>query len=213
MGLYGDSHIAMWFKALDEIAIRSHWKLVLLSKGACPAGFVSTFRTTAGVGWRACNQWRRSAIARINRIDPALLLISQAFVRWPNTVSPSPALWGRGVNELLSAIHAPRAQKVFIGTIPSVYGPVCLYQHMSHVQSCSVSPRSRLTPYSQAESQAAQASGARYIDVTPWFCARRCSGIIGDYDVYFNEGHVALPYTRFLEGVLADAIGLQPHRS
>ncbi|HTZ10405.1 MAG TPA: acyltransferase family protein, partial [Acidimicrobiales bacterium] len=37
MVLYGDSHAAMWFQALDQIAVRTHWQLVLLSKVGCPA--------------------------------------------------------------------------------------------------------------------------------------------------------------------------------
>jgi hypothetical protein len=64
------------------------------------------------------------------------------------------------------------------------------------------------TPWARAEKQAAAAVGARYIDVTPWFCAQRCSAVIGKYDVYFNYSHVAIGYTDFLAGVLAQAIDL-----
>ena len=33
MVLYGDSHALMWFRAMNQIAIRAHWRLVILGKG------------------------------------------------------------------------------------------------------------------------------------------------------------------------------------
>jgi hypothetical protein len=109
---------------------------------------------------------------------------------------------------MFSQIRVPRATKVIIGSIPALNGPACLAQHATDVQACSISPRSRLSPFDAAERRAAQAAGAQYIDVTPWFCSKVCSPIIGDYDVYYNTGHVALAYSRFLEGALTNAIHL-----
>jgi hypothetical protein len=60
--------------------------------------------------------------------------------------------------------------------------------------------------YVRAERQAAASAGDRYIDVIPWFCAKKCSPVIGRYDVYFDQSHVSSGYARFLEGVLAQKI-------
>ena len=38
--LYGDSHAGMWFRAMDGIAHRSGWRLVVLFKPGCPASLV-----------------------------------------------------------------------------------------------------------------------------------------------------------------------------
>ena len=65
-----------------------------------------------------------------------------------------------------------------------------------------------LTNYNNAERRAATASGARYISTTPWFCAKRCNAVIGNHDVYFNPYHVAVGYSEFLEGVLAESFNL-----
>ena len=34
--LFGDSHAAQWFPALDDIATRHHWRLLVLTKKGCP---------------------------------------------------------------------------------------------------------------------------------------------------------------------------------
>jgi hypothetical protein len=77
--------------------------------------------------------------------------------------------------------------------------------HTDNVQACSGKPDS---PYNSAEKRAAASEGARYVDVTPWFCARACSPVIGDYDVYWNDTHVAVGYSQFLEGALATTLDL-----
>ena len=41
MVLYGDSHAGMWFRAIDGIATRAHWKLIVLFKPGCPANDLS----------------------------------------------------------------------------------------------------------------------------------------------------------------------------
>ncbi len=207
MVLYGDSHAGMWFRALDDIATRYHWKLVVLFKSACPAGALPTW--TRGTGgkdktrWQTCDDWHRFAVTQINRIDPDLLILSQELNRNPKGLEYTPKQWQRGLQRLLGQVTAARTTKVVLGNIPTSRGPVCLAQYVDDVQACGGNPTTR---YNKAELQAARLSDARYVDVTPWFCASTCSPIIGTMNVYFNTSHVAVGYTRFLENVLAQSL-------
>jgi hypothetical protein len=205
MVLYGDSHAAMWFEVFNQIALRAHWRLFILTKGACPAEDVPT-RTPDGIGeWTTCDQWHHFAIARIRQIHPDLLVVTQKPVdESDGTPYPSPQ-WRMGLERLLRLI--PKVKKIVLGNIPKSQGPDCIAEHTGDVQACSSDPKA-LSYYNDAEKQAATAEGARYIDVTPWFCAVRCSPIIGDHDVYFNAGHIATDYSLFLEGVLAQKLDL-----
>ncbi len=210
MVLYGDSHAAMWFRALDEIAVRSHWKLIVLAKVGCPAGLLATHAPGESGEWVACDQWHRFAVQRIDQIDPNLLLISQEIQPKPDGGAYTATQWRRGLTKLFSRIHAPRAKEVIIGNIPHATGPDCLLQHLSDVQACSTVPsRSDLVGFNQVERQAARTAGAGYINVVPWFCSTVCSSVIGNYDVYADHKHVAVGYTRFLEGAMTEALHLE----
>jgi len=208
MVLYGDSHAAMWFDAINEVATRAHWRLIILSKGSCSAAPIPTHPPGALGEWTACDAWHRFAIAKINHLDPELLVVSQDVTGNPQGVTYTPAQWRHGLRELFKLVTAPKTAKVILGNIPPAGGPNCLALHVDNVRTCSSGPQNAFTPYNTAEMQAAAAGGARYIDVTPWFCARICPSIIGNFDVYFNASHVAVGYSRFLEGVLAQTFNL-----
>jgi peptidoglycan/LPS O-acetylase OafA/YrhL len=214
MVLYGDSHAGMWFRALDDIAKRAHWRLIALLKGGCPASPLSTQPTGGGGDLAACDKWHEYAIKRINRIDPSLLIVSQAsYYVMPSGVVYTSGQWQRGLQDLLRLVTAPKTAKVILGNLPGAanLGPGCLSQHVGSVQICSISPnRSRFVGDNRAEKRAAVVERARYIDVTPWFCAKTCTSVIGHYDVYFYGNHVAVGYSRFLEGVLSKALNLGP---
>jgi hypothetical protein len=202
MVLYGDSHAGMWFQALDEIASRAHWKLIGLIKSSCPAAPMPNIAT--------CADWQRYAIKRIKAINPDLLVISQ-WARDPITfgVRDPANQWKQYLESLLKSVASPTTTSVVIGQIPYLQGTECLARGLPDVQRCSVSPRfSFVPPYNRAERAAALAEGARYIDVTPWLCAKRCSPVIANYDVYVDGDHLSTGYTLYLEGVLAQKLGL-----
>jgi hypothetical protein len=198
----------MWFKAIDDIATRAHWRMVILSKGSCPAALLPTHPPGVSGRWAACDQWHQFAIDRINKTKPDLLVISQEYNQAPDGVGYSTSQWRHGLEELFRAITAPKTEELVIGNIPATLGPNCLLQHLDDVPACSAKPLSALTPFNRAEQAASTSAGVAYIDVTPWFCATTCSTVIGHFDVYFNSSHVAVGYTRFLEGVLAQALNL-----
>ena len=208
MVLYGDSHAGMWFQALNAIAIRARWRLVILFKEGCAASLSPHYQPGGGGGgdWVACNQWHRYVTKRIRQIDPALLIVSQASFYGSGNQRLQ-----RGLRRLFTRAVSPRTAKVMIGnpTI-SVAGsaPDCLTRHMDDVQACSGPPDSVRSRLNNVEQRAATAGGARYINVIPWFCTKVCSDVIGHYAVYTAGDHVTVGYSFFLENVLAKALRL-----
>ncbi len=99
---------------------------------------------------------------------------------------------------------------VILGNIPSLPDdpPTCLSLHTTDIQVCSGPPTRYLVKYNRAEKAAVTSVGGRYIDMTPWFCSRRCTAVVGNYEVYINADHVTKVYTFALGGVLAKALQL-----
>ncbi|HUA94299.1 MAG TPA: acyltransferase family protein, partial [Acidimicrobiales bacterium] len=198
--LYGDSHAGMWFHPLDAIASRAGWRLVVLYLGGCPPSLYPYEGVFPGFQQQSCLPFHRFALRTIRDLGPAVVVVSQER----NSVL-RPAQWNRGLRKVLDDIDTPGTEKIVLGNIPLSGGPACLAAHQDDVPACDGTV---LQSYNTAERRAAAAAGARYIDVTPWFCAQRCSPIVGTFDVYFNTLHVAAGYTMFLEGVLASAVAL-----
>ncbi len=207
--LLGDSHAAMWFQALNGIAIRKHWKLVLLYKDGCPASLVPVERQ--GVVNERCNQWHKFVVGRIRSIDPEVLIVSQAelYVR-PDGSRYYPSQWQRSLDTTLAMLSTQNTKKtIVLGNLVASgsSGPDCLGRHTDNVQTCSSHPRLNFVALNKAEKRAAKAVGAKYVNVVPWFCTSVCSEVIGNDEVYW-QNHVTVGYSLFLEGVLQKAIAL-----
>lgn len=89
--LYGDSHAAMWFRALDSIAVQSRWRLVFLAKASCPAVDLAVDNPvdfgTPGGSFTPCAVWHRFAAARFAPSGP----ISSSSPRTSSTDRTDPS--------------------------------------------------------------------------------------------------------------------------
>jgi hypothetical protein len=215
MVLYGDSHSAMWFQTIDDIAIADHWKLWYLGKSACPAELLPMenpgYFGTPGGEYTQCDQFHTYAIAQINRLSPNLVIVTQEWHPPPDNRPYTNAQWRAGLEKFFTSITVPGVQFDVIGNIPQLpEDPAqCLYAHSDDLLACSAPIAKSLNPYGQAEKTAVESVGGRYVDTTPWFCSSTCTAVIGRYQVYFNQQHVMGPYAAFLGGVMAQALQLQ----
>ena len=223
MVVYGDSHASMWLPAFSAIAKADHWRLVLLAKLGCPAALVSVRPyPTWGVGetrYTACDEWHAWATDTIKEMHPNLLIISQ---KDSNTaVGPAgsapvvigAAQWKVGLAALLATFRVPDMRVVLLGTTPilPLVDSTCLAAHSDNVQSCSVPVEEGASPLDQVDRAAASSAHVGYVNTLPWFCSRICTPIVGDLELYDSSGtHVSSPYARYLQNVIAEAIGLPP---
>jgi peptidoglycan/LPS O-acetylase OafA/YrhL len=210
MVLFGDSHALMWFQAVDNIATRAHWRLVILGKDSCMANAYPPGSEAVSSLFKFCSEWQRIAVARIKLLDPDLVLVTQEVQSAPGNRPYTVAQWQRGLAETIAHMTGPRTHVVVLGNIPRADQdpPDCLAEHPTQVQLCSGTLPSYLTPYQRAERKAVTEAGGRYIDTTPWFCSHTCSAVVGHYQVYLDQLHVTETYSLFLEEVLAEKLQL-----
>jgi hypothetical protein len=222
MVAYGDSHVLMWLPALEYVATRFHWRLVVLGKPYCPAGLVTPADPpgwgAVGGPYTVCDQWHQWAIQTIDRLHPNLLIVSQIspYLGPASAGGSQPEISadqsGQGLLALFRSIRGAGIHKVVLGDIPRVSQPppACLSAHPGDVQACSV-PNDPTTAavedrYNNFEHLAVAAAGGRYIDTTPWFCSRVCTSVIDHYVVYMDPYHVTATYAEYLEVVLGQAL-------
>ncbi len=219
MVLYGDSHAAMWFDAVDLIAVAAHWRLALLAKGDCEFADL-TFRTPAVAGssdtpFAACASWHAFALARMDQLHPDLVVATQAYNLGPGGVAFSGRAWERGTEDAIRSFPVPADRVVVLGNIPqtATSGPQCLTLHPDAVQRCSSPVLPYVAQTDTAERRAAASTGARYVDMVPWFCSTTCTGVIGRYQPYLDPFHVTAAYSFALRGVLTEELDLPAYAS
>ena len=198
--LFGDSHAAQWFPAINEIAVASNIKLIPLTKSACPS--VDTPRTLKGVRYFACESWRQAALARIAYIKPDLLIISN--LQSTNLVPDGQTFeeaWQMGLARTLEKVPPGTKVAVIADTPEQLDTPaICLSAHLDRANVCGRSPTDAFHSEAQkAEKAAAAAFGASYIDMTPFFCtSTECAPIIGNWLVYRDRHHITATFSKAL---------------
>jgi peptidoglycan/LPS O-acetylase OafA/YrhL len=207
--LFGDSHAAEWFPALDRIARQRHWRLVSLSKSSCSAADLPIWHDTLKRPYTECAAFHRSAIARITALKPALVVIGSSFNYRPAyPAADVGAQWKAGWDRTFAELTATGARVAAIADTPYMGQsvPECLGEpaNQKHASNCRRSLRSALRGPEQRQVFLAYApSGpATIIDPITWFCTDTCPAVVGDTLVYRDSNHMTTTYSTALAPLL-----------
>jgi hypothetical protein len=182
MVLYGDSHAAQWFPALNEIANRSGYKLISLTKSACPSVDVKR-RDQGGFKASRCEQWRENTTKRIREINPDVLLMSSfQYYAQPPQFPNRFKWWNDGQVQLLRDVKNSSKLLIYITDTPHPIRdiPACLANYA--VSECNTSERSKNLSI----------SGFKYIDPNPWLCSNVCPSVKDGIVTYRDASHISV---------------------
>jgi len=194
--LYGDSHAAQWFPALEQLANEKGFKLVSLTKSACPS--VDVPRADQGAYKNIhCEKWRENSVKRIKEIEPAAVILSsyQHFSP-PSRFSDVDKWWTDGQKRLLSSLSGSSEHLIYISDTPRPMRdiPNCLASR--DVMSCNTTER---TPVKIIR-------GFDIIDPAPWLCTSICPAIQDGYVVYRDASHISVAAALALKPQLEAAL-------
>jgi len=217
--LFGDSHAAYWFPALNLISRQQHWRLVDLTKDGCPAAEVNIaawFRH--GGPYPECTDWRSSAMAQIAALHPALVFVSEARYLEVPEARPLAGVptghggaWLDGLAAIFRFLNRSAGHVVFVSDVPTPREspPRCVTRHASNVRVCDtrLSAAIRLPDVKIAEQQLAVREHVDWVDPTAWFCtSSTCPAIVRNLLVYRNIAHMEPDWSRFISPVLATTL-------
>jgi hypothetical protein len=215
--LFGDSHAAQWFPAMERIAVRRHWRLVALSKSSCSAVDVVLRHASLKREYGECTAFHRSAMARIRQLHPALVVIGTSFNYEParpekNVTAQWQAGWGRTFDELT----ADGARVAAIEDTPYMGSsvPECLAEQ-TDIGKCTRSRRSALRGPAQRRAFLTYAGSPRATVIHPldWFCDGTCPPVIGNVLVYRDSNHLTTTYSALLAPLLEAALPALPEKA
>ena len=76
--LIGDSHAAQWFPALNEIALTNNWKLISITKSACPPINLRIYNDALSREYSECSIFRNKILKYIKETEPQLVVLTQS---------------------------------------------------------------------------------------------------------------------------------------
>jgi peptidoglycan/LPS O-acetylase OafA/YrhL len=208
IAVVGNSHITHWLPALD-LAGREHgWRIVLITKNDCrvhsqPAG-------GADDATRSCDLWNEALPDVIHEVAPSYLFT--AATRRDGSAEVFPAdysgAWARLVPDP-SRVIAIRGTPRFPFDVAT-----CVDLHGADSPKCQV-PRQLALGESELDLRAqVERSGARYVDLTRYFCdERRCFPTAGNLLIYRDHNHLTPSYVRTLKDAIADEVEAAMHRA
>ena len=201
--LFGDSHAAQWFPAVQRIADQRGWRLLTRTKSGCPASDVVVWNESLKRRYRECEAWRESVLTELAASPADLIIVAEyrrGYVReqaaggWDG---PTQAQWQRGRSAVLSALRRTGADVVFLQDTPVMPfdPPECLAENPDDPTLCAA-PRA-----SAADVEAP--TEVPVIDLTDAFCSKAtCPAVRWGHVIYRDDSHMTARFARALSPVL-----------
>jgi hypothetical protein len=211
--IFGDSHAAQWFPALDAIATQHHWRLLVMTKKGCPSADIAVFSPMVDRELRECDAWRTNVVGRLAGEHPSLIIMSSfRYARqmgaWSG-VEPNEA-WRRGLTATLDSFAPLGAKLLVLGDTPTPAQdvPSCVAGHLNHVSACAADRTDAVRDDRLGvERDVAAAHGATFVPTSDWLCtATACPVIADDLFLYRDNNHITATAATWLAPLLDAAV-------
>lgn len=209
MVLFGDSHAAQWFPAVDAYAAARGARLVVFTRSGCPSADVRVVSLNGA--YPQCTAWRAAVLDRIAGLDPVLVITStyDSFAMLAGRRSDSDtAVWQDGLQRTLGRLPAGRT--VLMADTPHFPDAPsnCLALHLDDAGACA-QPRSAAfsAEIGTASRAAATAAGVPVVDLNDHLCTDTvCGAIVGNRLLYRDQNHLAASLVQALAPVVAQRV-------
>jgi len=224
VALIGDSHAAHWFPALQDIAKKNGWQLLMWTKAACGVADVPMWSRGLSREYTECEQWRESVMKQLES-EPRLdaVVISRAASNANSTMDSSGnrpggdaalKIWGEGLGRTFTRLLDKTKEIVVLRDVPRPgFGvPGCLSEHPKDFGACAY-PRSGHFGLDdklyQAELQYLPAGGrVHYINLSKAICpGDPCQVVTSTGTIKYRDlHHLTATYARELAPKFAKSL-------
>ncbi len=214
--LFGDSHAAQWFPALERIARSGRWRLVSLTKSACPSVAIELRNAALGSAYEECSEWRSSGLERIAAEKPALVVLANASIYVDDPRQDiDVAAWQAGLERTVRAVRDSGAAVVVMHDTPrpDFDMPACLSRAAwrNSGDSCDFERDASSGPDILESERAAVRRIDRVflVDPSEMLCSgSRCLAEIGGRMAYRDTNHLTAEVSRLLAPALHSRISI-----
>jgi hypothetical protein len=208
--LYGDSHAAQWFDAAEEVATRHDWRLLPVTKEACPPGGERVYDENRAGEYTECTTWHDNAMRLIKSQEPILVLVAARSDHYrivddggALSVESSSGRLGLALADDLRAFAEMGARTVLIRDTPDVGFDVPKCIAAGGPDACTYT-LAETAPDDAPQLAAAKSTGTTAVDLRSEVCGDRaqCHTVIGGLITFHDAEHL----TSTFAGTLADEL-------
>lgn len=204
--LFGDSHALMYFPALQVVAKRNGWRLVVRTKRECtPAE--TTIESHEGGPYSTCDIWRQASLKQAEEMGGKTTVLltgeSKATALGPHGEAlrgrADAAALQRGYVRTIRRIRHAGLGAIVIRDTPQAPDDVaeCVAGHLSDPGACDFTEPHK--PDREFEVRAARETGTPLIDLDPVICPKhKCRAVIKGVLVYRDDAHLTADFSRTL---------------
>jgi len=194
--LYGDSHAAQWFPALEKLANENGLRLLSLTKSACPSAEVRKVQIGAYKN-RECFEWRENSIKRMQQMKPAAIILS-GFQHFdvPDNFPSRQSWWAEGQKLAYAHLVGASSKLIYISDTPHPKRNIANCLAANGGAKCD-----------DTEKSDPQISGG-FIKVNPtdWFCTNKCPAVVNGIVAYRDASHISVEMSQALAGKLGNVL-------
>ncbi len=208
--LFGDSHAGHWYPALDALGAQQGWRLVSITKSACP--WVDTPVEVELAGFRRpyqeCDAWRTEALRRIAALKADVVVLASGS----RYAGVDAGAWEHGARRTIAALRSGGAALVILRDTPwpGFNVPTCLaraeYRGANVESACAFRSDDALAPGKpifEAEKRAAYGNAA-VVDLSADLCPTlKCAVLTGETVHFSDHSHLTESFSRSLSATIA----------
>lgn len=203
--LFGDSHGAQWFPALEDISLKYHYKLYALTKSACGIStVVPRMARLGGKPYTTCADAQKYIISKIKEVQPDLVVLASRLI---DEKGPRSKTWFAGMTEQLKRIKsATNGEVVYLGDTPYPGFEVanCLLKNPDSVNKCNSSLKlANQNNLNGLGAKAAKDAGVVYVSLIDWFCSSlNCPATVNNILLYIDYSHITTEASKMYSPLL-----------
>lgn len=202
--LMGDSVAGQWFPALSQVVSKPDWRLIVITKSACPMLDEPFFYARIGREYTECTRWRRAALEQLASMRPDIVVLSTGANH-----SFTQQQWSDGATRTLKALAGSVGKIYFLRSTPHLDfdGPSCLSASADRPKWLVSAPRCESSNKDEYERQvyqslqqaAKQFPNVQTIDLNSLICPdQRCAAEQKDKVVFRDGQHLTASFASFL---------------
>jgi hypothetical protein len=208
IALFGDSHALQWLPALGAAGKPRGWRIVTITKSACPSIEIAFAEATFSGAMRSCRSWRASGERwlRRHRQDVVIIANSRGYALVGSDGRrlldrQRRARWASGLERTIRSLPE-RTTVLVVADTPHLRQdpPICLRHHPTRMSRCVSSRKLAITRrHDRLQARTAERLGERFGSLTDAVCPYDpCPVVLGSELIWRNRSHLTATIARRL---------------